>query len=60
MKNIDNNFTEEEANILKKGKLCKTTFNKLFYADDTLIMTTTTEAAEFILHKIQKTSSLQP
>ena len=58
MKDIDNNLTEEEANIINQGKLCKATFNKLFYADDTLIMTTTTEAAELILHKIQKESAL--
>ena len=54
MKDIDNNLTEEEANVINQGKLCKATFNKLFYADDTLIMTTTTEAAEFIQHKIQR------
>ena len=58
MKDIDNNPTKEEANILNQGKLCKATFNKLFYADDALIMTTTTEAAELILHKIQKESAL--
>ena len=50
--------SREEANILNQGKLCKATFNKLFHADDTLIMTTTTEAAEVILHKIQKESAL--
>ena len=59
MKDIDNNLTEEEANTIDQGKLCKATFNKLFYADDTLIMTTTTEAAELILHKIQTVSLLQ-
>ena len=57
MKDIDNNLTEEETNILNQGKLCKATFNKLFYADDTLIMTTATEAAELILHKIPKESA---
>ena len=54
MKDINNNLTEEKTHILNQGKLCKATFNKLFYADDTLIMTTTTEAAELILHKIPK------
>ena len=54
MKDIDNNLTEEEEHLINQGKFCKATFNKLFYADDTLIMTTTTEAAELILHKIQK------
>ena len=58
MKDIVNNFTEEEANVINQGKLCKATFNKLFYADDTLIMTTTTEAAELILHKIRRESAL--
>ena len=58
MKDIDNNLTEEETHLIKQGKLCKASFNKLFYADDTLIMTTTTEAAELILHKIQKESAL--
>ena len=53
MKDIDDNLTEEEANIINQAKLCKITFNKLSYADDTLIMTTTTEAAELILRKIQ-------
>ena len=57
MKDIENNPTEEEEHILDQGKLCKATFNKLFYADDTLIMTTTTEAAELILHKIQREPS---
>ena len=54
MKDIENNLTEEAAHILDQGKLCKATFNKLFYVDDTLVMTTATEAAEFILHKIQR------
>ena len=54
MKDIGDNLTEEETNILNQGKHCKATFNKQFYADDTLIMTTTTEAAELMLHKIQK------
>ena len=58
MKDIGNNPTEEEANIFNQGKLCKAAFNKLFYAGDTLIMTTTTEAAEHILHKIQKEPAL--
>ena len=40
MKDIDNNFAEEAANIINQGKHCKATFNKLFYADDTLLMTT--------------------
>ena len=53
MKDIENNLTEEEEHILDLGQLCKATFNKLFYADDTLIMTTTTEAAELILHKFK-------
>ena len=47
MKDIESNLTEEATHILDQGKLCKATFNKLFYADDTLTMTTTTEAAEF-------------
>ena len=38
MKDIENNLAEEETHILDQGKLCKATFNKLFYADDTLIM----------------------
>ena len=58
MKDIVINFAEGEANVTNQGKLCKATFNKLFYADDTLIMTTTTEAAELILHKTQKESAL--
>ena len=58
MKDIDNNITEEEANVINQGKFCKATFNKLFYADDTLTMTTTTEAAEPILHKTQRESAL--
>ena len=54
MKDIENNLTEEEEHILYQGRLCRATFNKLFYADDTLVMTTTTESAELILHKIQR------
>ena len=60
MKDIDNNLTEEEANIINQGKLCKATLNKLFYADDTLIMTTTTEAAELILHNPKIINPIQP
>ena len=54
MKDIDNNPIEEEEHILYQGRLCRATFNKLFYADDTLVMTKTAEAAELILHKIQR------
>ena len=53
-KDIENNLTEEEEHILYQGRLCRATFNKLFYADDTLVMTTTAETAELILHTIQK------
>ena len=54
MKDIENNLTEEEEHTLYQGRLCRATLHKLSYADDTLVMTTTTEAAELILHKIQK------
>ena len=57
MKDIENNLAEEDEHILDQGKLCKTTFNKLFYADDTLIMTPTTETAGLILHRIQRESA---
>ena len=54
MKDIGQNLTEEEQDTTHKGRLCKAEFNKLFYADDTLVITTTTEAAQLILLKIQE------
>ena len=59
VKDIDNNLTEEEEHILDQAELCKATFNKLFCADDALIMTTTTEAAGLILHTSKRVGSLQ-
>ena len=57
MKDIENNPTEDEEHILYQGRLCRATFNKLFYVDDTIVMTTTTESAEFILRRIQRESA---
>ena len=57
MEDIEHNLTEEEEHILEQGQLCKATFNKPFYAYDTLVMTTTTEAVELILHKIRRESA---
>eukprot|EP00972_Heterocapsa_arctica_P090849 13405511-Heterocapsa_arctica.AAC.1 len=53
MMDIENDLTQDEKELLLKGKPSHTQINKLFYADDTLILASNHEAAELLLHKIQ-------
>ena len=57
IRDIRTNLTEEEKRILDNGKLHKVEQDSLFYADDTVIMTTTADAAQMVLHKIQEESA---
>ena len=53
-KDIKDDLTEEETAELHRGRLHHEITKNLFYADDTIIMTTTTAAAQAMLHIIHK------
>ena len=56
MKDITDDMTPEEKLTLDKGKLNHEVTKNLFYADDTIIMTSTAQATQLILQKIQRES----
>ena len=59
VRDMNNKLTQEERGILKQKEqpLGMEGYDKLLYADDTIILTSTKQAAEVILHKIQEESS---
>ena len=57
MKDINNKLTHEERHILRNEQpLGMQGLDKLLYADDTIILASSKQAAEMILHKIQEES----
>ena len=54
MKDIMSSLTPDERRILDEGKRHHEITKNLFYADDTIIMTATAEAAQVILQTIQR------
>eukprot|EP00972_Heterocapsa_arctica_P101041 14892356-Heterocapsa_arctica.AAC.1 len=56
MMDIEHDLSEQDVATLNEGRPCQTDFNKLFYADDTLILSSNHQAAELLLHKIQNES----
>ena len=56
MYDVEEGFTENEKDIVARGELHEQVSGKLFYADDTIIMTKIAEAVEVILHRIEKES----
>ena len=58
MRDISPKPTQEERVILRNEQpMGMEGYDKLLYADDTIILTSTKQAAEIILHKIQEESS---
>ena len=58
MKDIDNQLTHEERNILcSEQPVGMNGHDKILYADDILILATSRQAAEVTLHKIQEESN---
>ena len=58
MRDINTKLTQEERDILRNEQpLGMEGYDKLLYADDTIILTSTKQAAKVILHKIQEESS---
>ena len=54
MRDINSKLTQEERHTLRNEQpLGMEGQDKLLYADDTLILTSSKQAAEVILHKIQ-------
>ena len=57
MRDINNKCTQEERAMLRNEQpLGMEGYDKLLYADDTIILTRAKQAAEIILHKIQEKS----
>ena len=57
MRDISSNPTQEEMFILRnEQQMGMEGHDKLLYADDTIILTSTKQAAEIILHKIEEES----
>ena len=55
---INTKLTQEERTILRNEQpMGMEGYDKLLYADDTIILTSTKQAAEIILHKLQEESS---
>ena len=58
MRVISSKLTQEERVILRNEQpIGMEGYDKLLYADDTIILTSAKLAAEIILHKIQEESS---
>ena len=58
MRDISAKLTQEErATLRSEQPIGMEGYDKLLYADDTIILTSTKQAAEIILHKIQEESS---
>ena len=58
MRDISNKLTQAERGIHRNEQpLGMEGYGKLLYADDTIILTSTKQAAEVILHRIQEESS---
>ena len=58
MRDINSKLAQEERVILRNEQpIGVEGYDKLLYADDTIILTSTEQAAEIILHKIQEDSS---
>ena len=58
MRDINAKLTQEErATLRNEQPMGMEGYDKLLYADDTIILTSTKQAAEIILHKIQEESS---
>ena len=58
MRDINSNLTQGERLTLRNEQpMGMEGHDKLLYADDTIILTSTRQAAEIILHKIQEESS---
>ena len=56
MKGIIDDMTPAEKVTLDRGRLHREVTNKLFYADDTIIMTSSAQASQLIFQQIQHKS----
>ena len=56
MYDVEEGFAENEGDIVERSKLHKQVSGKRFYGDDTIIMASTAEAVEVILHRIEEES----
>ena len=56
MKDITDDMTQAEKRTLVRGRLNHEIIKHLFYADDTIIMTSTAQASQLLLQKIQQES----
>ena len=58
MRDLNTKLTQEERAILgSEQPIGMEGYDKFLYADDTIILTSTKQAAEMFLHKIQEESS---
>ena len=53
MKDVEHGLTEIEKIGLRQGTPQRTGINKVFYADDTILLTTTKQSMESLLHSIE-------
>ena len=54
MKDITDDMTQPEKRTLDRGKRNHGITKKTFYADDTIIMTSTSQASQLLLQRIQQ------
>ena len=57
MEDVENGLTELEREGLRQGTPQRTGINKVFYADDTILLTTTKQSMENLLHSIERESA---
>ena len=57
MEDVENGLTEIEKIGLRQGTPQRTGINKVFYADDTILLSTTKQSMESLLHSIERASA---
>ena len=56
MKDVEDSLTQQQEEV-KEGTARKTGINKVLYADDTILLTTTMQSMENLLHSIERESA---
>ena len=57
MEDVKEGLTEQEQIELRQGTPQRRGINKVFYADDTILLTTTKQSMENLLHSIERESA---
>ena len=57
MREVEYSLNEQEKTVIEVGRPSETEIDKLFYADDAMLLTTTAPAVESLLNAVERESA---